>query len=55
MKVILTFNVDELVWGVEECIDGLEGDDRIEALIDLFNEDMGLLLEDCCWEIKFDA
>ena len=54
MKVILTCNVDDATWGVQECMDGLEGDDRIEALIELFNEDIGALLEDCTWEIVPD-
>ena len=53
MKVIITCDIDEQFWGTQECIDGLEGDDRIEALLDMFNEDIGYLLEDSRWEIKY--
>ena len=53
MKVIITCDIDEQSWGTQECIDGLEGDDRIEALLDMFNEDIGYLLEDSRWEIKY--
>lgn len=59
MRVIVTCEVNEAMWGTSDLIQGCREDGHTEAEIDvalqeLFDEDMETLLMDATWSIERD-
>ena len=55
-RITLTVEPDNSLWGFPEMLDHM-GDvsdaERIEAVIDLINEDFMAMFEDACWHVEF--
>ena len=57
MKVTLTIEPDDSLWGFSELIETMKEstiDERIECVIQLANEDIGSFIEDAVWQVEFD-
>lgn len=55
-QITLTVEPDDRVWGFSDLLEDMEfetEDERIEAVIELVNEDFMGMFEDSCWLVEF--
>jgi hypothetical protein len=56
-RITLTVEPNDKLWGFSEMMEGMNDDceaARIEAVIDLVNEDFMTMFEDAVWTVEFD-